>query len=95
MNISLHFSTAQNSTNKVAKFRSVDEKQAYVRAETYDPKCKQAWFNHQASKTSDARKITAENLDATRYTCYIRWRKQGNTKPDFPPLRPVDGGYVA
>lgn len=95
MNISLHFSTAQSYKNRIAKFRSVNEKQAYVQAEIHDFNCRQAWFHHQASKTLVARKITAEILDNTRYTFYTRWRKDNSIEPDFPPLRPVDGGYSA
>lgn len=95
MNVSLHFSTAQSSMNKVATFQDLSAKQAYTHAETHDFNCKQAWFHHQASKTLAARKVTAEILDATRYAFYTRWNKQNGIKPGFPPLRPVDGGYPA
>lgn len=90
MKIGLSFSLAQNETNKVAEFPSVELKNAYVEAEYKDLTCQKAYFNFQAAREISERKRLAVIVDDTRYAFFLKWAKAHLPNPRFPPLKSVD-----
>ena len=72
----LEFNATQNESNKVARFKTVEQKNRYVEAEFKDLTCKEAYIKHQSARSIKERKRTAAHLDAIRWKFYEQWNKQ-------------------
>ena len=90
MKICLSFSLAQNETNKVAEFPSVELKNKYVEAEFKDLGCQDLYFTYQAARDVKLRKELATKVDSTRYAFFKRWAAKHMPEQRPRPLHPVD-----
>jgi hypothetical protein len=90
LKICLNFSLAQNETNKVADFSSVELKSKYVEDEFRDMACQDAYFAFQAARSPAARKSLASKADDVRYSFFNRWAAKHMPEQRPRPMHPVD-----
>lgn len=77
--ISLTFSLAKDSTYKIARFETVEQKVAYVEAESKNPFVRDKYRTYAGALNKDDRLAAAREVDAARYEFYKKWSK------DNPP----------
>jgi len=73
--ISLTFSLAKDSTYKIAKFETAEQKTEYVEAESKDPFVRGKYRTYAGALNKDDRLAAAREVDAARYEFYKKWAK--------------------